>query len=78
MARKTKIVSVSLPEKMAKAIDLLSEEMDQTRSELIRDAVRDYLIDAHRDRERFLEIYAATRGEKMVPLEEFRKECGLI
>jgi len=43
MARTTKIITLSLPPKMAKKIDELMEKEQRTRSELLREALRRYI-----------------------------------
>ena len=77
MARKTKILSISLPEQLTKAMDTLSKETDQTRSELVRNALREYLMDVQDDRKRFLEAYRETRGGKMITMEQLRRKYDL-
>ena len=68
MSRKTQVLTISLPKNLSSAIDELSEQTAQTRSELIRNALREYLFDAEEDRIRFLKAYKATRKE---PLKDF-------
>lgn len=43
MARTTKIITLSLPPKMAKKIDELMKKEQRTRSELLREALRRYI-----------------------------------
>jgi metal-responsive CopG/Arc/MetJ family transcriptional regulator len=64
MPRKTNILSISLPPAMTKAVDELSKQTDQTRSELIRSALREYILDAREDKKRFLEAYKSVRKSK--------------
>jgi len=77
MSRKTDILSVSFPHNLTKAIDAISKKTDQTRSELIRSALRDYILDMEGDRQRFVDAYAATRKEKTMSLENLRKKYDL-
>ena len=42
MARKTKIISVSVPEKLAEELDWMAEEEGISKSELVRLMVRSY------------------------------------
>ena len=72
MPRKTNVLSISLPNNLTKAVDILSKETDQTRSELIRNALREYVSDMQEDRKRFLEAYKETRKEKTISLESLR------
>ena len=77
MTRKTKILSVSLPPTLTKAVDELSKQTDQTRSELMRNALREYLLDVKEDRQRFIEAYKLTRDEKTYNMDELRASCDL-
>lgn len=43
MPRKTKIVNISLPEKTYKEMDRLAKKKDVSRSELLRDALSQYV-----------------------------------
>ncbi|KKW32224.1 MAG: Ribbon-helix-helix protein, CopG family [Candidatus Uhrbacteria bacterium GW2011_GWA2_52_8d] len=49
MPRQTTVLSVSLPPKLSKAVDKLSKQTSQTRSELIRNALRDYILNFEED-----------------------------
>ncbi|TAL50164.1 ribbon-helix-helix protein, CopG family [Patescibacteria group bacterium] len=51
MPRQTTILSVSLPQAMTKTINKLSRQTSQTRSELIRNAVREYIVNRQEDAE---------------------------
>lgn len=77
MPRKTQILSISLPANMTKAVDTLSRQTDQTRSELIRNALREYLLDMQEDRERFLTAYQSTRNERVYSMQEIREKYDL-
>ncbi len=77
MPRKTNVLSISLPPALTKAVDTLSKRTDQTRSELMRNALREYILDANEDRERFLDAYNSTRKEKTYTMSELRKRCNL-
>lgn len=59
-------------------MDVLSKQTEQTRSELIRSAVHDYILDMAEDRERFLEAFQATRGGKIISMEALRKKYDLV
>lgn len=78
MPRQTKVLSISLPTGLTKVMDVLSKQTEQTRSELIRSALHDYILDIAEDRERFLEAYQATRGGKTIFLEALRKKYDLV
>ena len=43
MARTTKIFSISLPPKLAQKVDRFCQKEELTKSELFRDAVKDYI-----------------------------------
>ncbi len=77
MPRKTDILSISLPKSMTKSIDALSAQTEQTRSELMRNALREYLLDVNEDREKFLDAYKNTRKEKTFTMKELRTRCNL-
>ncbi len=77
MSRKTQILSISLPKGMTQLIDDLSAQMDQTRSELMRNALREYVLDVKEDRKRFLEAYKDTRKQKTYSMKELRSRCNL-
>lgn len=51
MARTTKILTLSVPEEMAKIIDKVAKEENRTRSELLREAMRQYIASKERWRE---------------------------
>lgn len=53
-------ISVSLPEEIKTAVDRLSEEENRSRSEVVREALRDYL---------FVRRFRRLR-ERMLPLAE--------
>jgi Arc/MetJ-type ribon-helix-helix transcriptional regulator len=42
MARKTKVISISVPEKLAEELDRMAEEEGVSKSELVRLMVRSY------------------------------------
>lgn len=78
MARTSHILSISLPPNLSKAVDVLSEKTEQTRSELIRSALREYLLDSTEDTQRFLDAYTATRKEKTTTLAQMRKRYKIV
>ena len=78
MSRQTKVISLSFPAGLAKAMDTLSKQTAQTRSELMRSALHDYMLDMAQDRERFLEAYQATRGGTMISMGALRRKYGLV
>lgn len=78
MARNTAVISLSLPPNLTKAMDALSHQTDQTRSELVRSALREYLLDVQEDRERFLNAYKATRKEKIFTMDQLRTQCNIL
>lgn len=73
-----KTVTVSLPGKLTHAVDLLSKKTDQSRSELISIAVREFLLDVKEDREHFLEAFKKTRREKVFSMSELRQKYDLV
>lgn len=75
--RTTKILSVSVPPRYLQAIESMRKQTDQTKSELVRDALRLYLVEQEEDRRRFLEAYKATRKEPLKDLKRLKKELGL-
>ena len=77
MSPRSAIISVSMPRKLAKAIDKVSQETFRARSELVRNAVSDYLAEMEEDRLMFLKAYDSTRNEKIFTLEEIRKKYHL-
>ncbi len=77
MPRISNVLSISLPPNLTKAVDALSKKTDQTRSELIRNALREYVLDASEDKARFIEAYKATRNEKTKSLAQIRKQYNL-
>lgn len=78
MQRHTKTLTVSLPPNMTRAVDELSVQTDQTRNELIRNALREYLLDIQEDRKRFLKAYRQTRKEKTITFGALRKKYDLV
>lgn len=77
MARSTKILSVSLPASFLKAVEELAEQTDQTKSELIRNALRAYMAEEEWYRQRFLDAYKETKDEPFYPLDQVKKEFKL-
>ncbi len=75
--RSTAILSVSVPPRYIRAIESVRRRTDQTKSELVRDALRSYLIEQSEDRQRFLSAYKATRKESLKDLEKLKKELCL-
>lgn len=75
--RTTNILTVSVPPRYIKAIESLRKRTDQTKSELVRDALRSYLIEQEEDRRRFLGAYKATRKESLKDLQKLKKELCL-
>ncbi|MBI4438259.1 hypothetical protein HY631_04910 [Candidatus Uhrbacteria bacterium] len=79
MSKQTaKTFSVSLPGTLTSAVDVLSKKIDQTRSEFVGMAVREFLLDIQEDREHFLEAYKKTRKEKVLSLPDLRKKYDLV
>ncbi len=70
-------MSVSLPKSLTKAVDTLAASMHQNRSELVRSALREYIVDAQEERERFLKAYKATRKEPVITLARLKKKYAL-
>jgi metal-responsive CopG/Arc/MetJ family transcriptional regulator len=77
MPRQTSVVTVSIPKRLTHAIDSLSKQTEQTRSELVRSALREYVMDMAEDRERFLKAYRATRKQKTITMDAMRKKYDL-
>ena len=77
MPRTSNVISISLPPNLSKAVDELSKQTDQTRSELMRDALREYIMDLEEDKKRFLKAYKETRGQKTISLKALRKKYKL-
>ncbi len=75
--RTTNILTVSVPPRYIQAIERLRKRTDQTKSELVRDALRSYLIEQEEDRRRFLDAYKATRKESLKDLQKLKKELCL-
>jgi metal-responsive CopG/Arc/MetJ family transcriptional regulator len=78
MPRYSNVLTVSLPQNMTRAVDALSEQTDQTRSEFIRNVLREYLLDIQEDRERFLKAYKQTRKEKTITMSALKKKYDLV
>jgi len=78
MLRKTNIVSISLPMNLTKAVDTLSKQTNQTRSELVCNALREYLTDLENDRKRFIKVLKSTRNEKTISMDALRKKYNLV
>lgn len=74
MARISNVISVSLPPHLTEAVDILSKQTSQTRSELMRNALREYILDMEESRKRFIEAYKETRGQKTISLSQLRKK----
>ncbi len=77
MPRQTNIVTISIPKNLTRTMNSLSKQTDQTRSELVRNALRAYFLDMADDRERFLEVYRSTRKQKKMSMADLRKKYGL-
>lgn len=73
----TKTFTVSLPWKLTNAVDVLSKKTDQSRSEFISIAVREFLLDVQEDREHYLEAFKKTRKEKILSMPQLRKKYDL-
>ncbi len=71
-------MSVSLPTALTKAINALAVSTHQNRSELVRSALREYIIDATEERERFVKAYKTARKMPLVELKghEVRREVA--
>ena len=76
MPRISNVISISLPPNLTKAVDKLSKQMDQTRSELMRDALREYIADMEESRQRFLDAYKK-RSKKTIPLKTLLKKYNI-
>ncbi len=70
------IWSISLPKHMSQTVDRLAKLTDQSRSELVRHALREYVADMEGDRQRFVEAYQATRRQKIFTHAQLKKELG--
>ena len=51
MPRQTSVLSISLPKSLTKEVDKLSKQTSQTRSELMRSALREYMLNLQEDAE---------------------------
>ncbi len=49
MPRQTSVLSISIPQKLTKEIDIISKKTSQTRSELVRNAIREYIQNLQED-----------------------------
>ncbi len=77
MSTQATVLSISLPTTMTRAIDRIAKSTDQNRSELVRHALRDYILDLEEDRKRFIEAYQATRHEPLITHAELKKRLRL-
>ena len=58
------VTTIRLPEELSKELDRLAEETQSSRSNLINQAVKDYVVRAHTDAERWQETLAALESVK--------------
>ncbi len=63
MSRVSKVISVSIPPEMAREVQRVAREESRTRSELFREALRQYI--ATRSRWRALQQYGARQVKKL-------------
>ena len=49
MPRQTSVLSISIPQKLTEEIDIISKKTSQTRSELVRNAIREYIQNLQED-----------------------------
>lgn len=56
--------TIRLPEELSAALDRLAEETQSSRSNLINQAVKAYVVRTHTDAERWLETLAALKSVK--------------
>lgn len=65
-----------MPAKLSRLVDKYAKINSQTRSELMRDALREYIADM-KDQKRFEEAYKETRNQKSVSIKQMRKKYNL-
>jgi predicted transcriptional regulator len=58
------VTTIRLPEELAVALDRLAEETQSSRSNLINQAVKEYVVRAHTDAERWQETLTALASVK--------------
>lgn len=63
MSRVSKVISVSIPPGMAKEVQRVAKEESRTRSELFREALRQYITT--RSRWRTLQQYGTKQAKKL-------------
>ena len=58
------VTTIRLPEELSEDLDRLAEETQSSRSHLINQAVKEYIVRAHTDAERWQETLAALGSVK--------------
>ncbi len=58
------VTTIRLPEELSEDLDRLAEETQSSRSHLINQAVKEYIVRAHTDAERWQETLAALESVK--------------
>lgn len=64
------VTTIRLPEELSEDLDRLAEETQSSRSHLINQAVKEYIVRAHTDTERWQETLAALESVKAGRLED--------
>lgn len=64
------VTTIRLPEELSEDLDRLAEETQSSRSHLINQAVKEYIVRAHTDAERWQETLAALESVKAGRLED--------
>lgn len=71
------VISISLPPALTKTVDKLAKANHQTRSELIRAALHDYIEEEKAEARYAMEVYRKTRNEKTYTLDQVKKMLKL-
>lgn len=74
----TNIISISLPAALAKAMDRLAKGRAETRSEFVRAAIRERILDEQEELAHFnAAMKASKKGDRLYTLAEVKKELGI-
>jgi metal-responsive CopG/Arc/MetJ family transcriptional regulator len=71
------IISISLPASLAKTMDRMAKECSQTRSEFVRGAIRERILDEQEELARFNHAVKVSKNDKRYSLEEVKKQLGI-
>lgn len=73
MQKQSEVISISMSPFLLKVVEKIAKLRECNRSEVVREALRWYVEELNEDSARFVQVYDATRKEKLHTLAEVKR-----